>query len=262
MAAVLAGGPDAVLSVRAAAAVLGFGEPPATIEVVRPEGSRLVLRGSGPHSETTVLVHRGLTGSERSVIRVGAIPVAAVEHILIGLAGSLSDRELRRYFLEAGHTDHLTAECLERIRNTKWHFPGRPRLMGLVDLWDPGKGKLRSLLESEFRLTCAERSVPLPESNRLIGHDEVDAVWWDAMLVVELDGRRFHGDPVAQARDAAKARRLVKLGFAVLRFTWEEITGRPEEVARRILFELELRRTPENARLGAQYRQAASFGSR
>lgn len=257
MAAVLAGGPRAVLTGRAGAAILGFGEPSTFIEVIRPEGAMRRLRGSGTHSDTTVLIHRGLTGVRRSVARVGAIPVAAVEHILIGFAGSLNDRELRDYFLAAGRTDRLTAARLERIRKTEWRFPGRPRLMDLVDLWDPAKGKLRSHLESEFRLTCAEQSVPLPETNRMIEADEVDAVWWDEMLVVELDGRRFHDDPVAQRKDAAKTRRLTRLGFLVLRFTWEEVTSRPREVARRILAALAKRRSPANASLGAAFRAAA-----
>lgn len=96
-------------------------------------------------------------------------------------------------------------------------------------------------MEAEFRLMCAEQAVPLPETNRKIGRDEVDAVWWDARLVVELDSRQFHSDPIAQQNDAEKTRRLRAAGYLVLRFTWEEITGSPETVARRILRELELR---------------------
>lgn len=242
MAAALAGGPHGLVTGRAGAAAWGFGDPPGVIEVIRPEGQRRKIHTSGSHRPLAARIHRGRV-EPREICRLGPLPLAAPDRVLADLAGQTGARGLRRYFLEAGRTGHLTAACLECMRASGRRYRGRTGLMRLVDLWDPDKGDLRSHMEAEFRLMCAEYSVPVPESNRKIGPDEVDAVWWDAKLVVELDGRKFHADSFAHRDDAAKTRRLRARGFLVLRFTWEEITGSPEMVARRILAELE-RRAP------------------
>lgn len=240
MAAVLAGGRRAALTGKAAAAAWGFGDSPTEIEVIRPEGRSRRMPTRSPHGTVMARIHRGdLDRNERH--QIGPLPVAGPDRILADLAGQTTDLGLRRYFLDAGRFGFLPADRLDLIRNSTRRYPGRPKLMRLVELWDPNKGDLRSHMEAEFRLMCAEQAVPLPETNRKIGRDEVDAVWWDARLVVELDSRQFHSDPIAQQNDAEKTRRLRADGYLVLRFTWEEITGSPETVARRILCELELR---------------------
>lgn len=237
MAAALAGGGDATITGKAGAAAWGFGTPPTELEIVRPYGATRLTPGVPPHEGVRARVHRGhLLPPERC--RIGPLPVASPDRVLARLAADLSDLQLRRYFLEAGRTDRLTGECLERLRNPDRRFKGRRRLLRMVRIWDPTKGKIRSMLEGEFRLMCGEQGVPLPETNQLVGPYEVDCIWRDAMLIVELDGRRFHGDAFAHAEDAAKTRALRAMGYVVLRFTWEEVTGRPGMVAARILEEL------------------------
>lgn len=234
MAAALAGGRDAAITGRAGAAAWGFGEPPAELEVIRPFGASRVISGIPPHERLRARVHRGLLlPPERC--RIGPLPVASPDQVLARLAAQVSDPELRRYFLEAGRTDHLTLECLDRLGNPNRRFKGRARLLRMARIWDPTKGKIRSMLEGEFRLMCGEQGVPLPETNQLVGPYEVDCLWRDARVIVELDGRRFHGDAFAHAEDAAKTRALRAMGYVVLRFTWEEVTGQPEIVAARIL---------------------------
>lgn len=242
MAATLAGGPDAFLTGRAGAAAWGFGDPPREIEVIRPNGGNRRIHTDPPHRSATVKIHRGRLRPHEQC-HLGPVPVVGPGRVLADLAGQTTPRGLRRYFLEAGRTGHLTTACLAKMRASGRRYRGRSELIRLVELWVPDKGDLKSLLEAELRMVCAEYSVPIPETNRKIGPDEVDAVWWDAKLVAELDGRKFHGDSFAHRDDAEKTRRLRALGFLVLRFTWEEVTGSPEVVAARILLELE-RRAP------------------
>lgn len=234
MAALLAAGEGALLTGRAAAAAWGFGDRPDEIEVIRPAGITRRLRGIAPHETVGAWIHRGaVTLDERC--RIGPLALASPDRVLADLAGQTTDRDLRRYFLDAGRFGHLSSGCLTRICESERRYRGRSGLVRMAGLWDPDKGSLRSHMEAEFRLMCAEQSVPLPETNRKIGRDEVDGVWWEARVVVELDSRRFHSDPFAQRDDAEKSRRLRAAGFMVLRFTWEEITGSPEVVARKIL---------------------------
>lgn len=233
MAAALASGTSASVTGRAGAAAWGFGEPPAAIEIIRPLGARRIIPGVPPHGRSRVVLHRGLLlPPERC--RIGPLPVASPDQVLARLAAQVSNLELRRYFIEAGRTDRLTPACLERLRNPDRRFKGRPRLLRMVNIWDPSKGRIRSMLEGEFRLMCGEQGVPLPETNQPVGPYEVDCLWRDARVIVELDSRRFHGDPVAHAEDAAKTRALRAMGYLVLRFTWGEVTCQPEMVAARI----------------------------
>lgn len=57
----------------------------------------------------------------------------------------------------------------------------------------------------------------------------VDALHEGCGLVIELDGKRFHG-PERFQRDRTRDQRLVAMGYVVLRFTWADLEERPTEV--------------------------------
>ena len=57
----------------------------------------------------------------------------------------------------------------------------------------------------------------------------VDAVLDELRIVVELDGKRYHGADRFQ-RDRSRDQRLAAAGYVVLRFTWEDVSERPEMV--------------------------------
>ncbi|MEZ0449656.1 endonuclease domain-containing protein [Cellulomonas sp. ICMP 17802] len=59
-------------------------------------------------------------------------------------------------------------------------------------------------------------------------------VWFpDVRLVVEVDGRAFHGPDRFQA-DRTRQNRLVAAGCTVLRYTWEDLTQRASMVLAQI----------------------------
>jgi very-short-patch-repair endonuclease len=71
---------------------------------------------------------------------------------------------------------------------------------------------------------------PRPEVNvRLQGY-EVDLLWRDVRLVVELDGSAYH-DP---ERDTRKTANLMAHGWAVMRFTWRQVVNDPAWVRSRL----------------------------
>jgi hypothetical protein len=57
-----------------------------------------------------------------------------------------------------------------------------------------------------------------------------DIVFRCARLVVELDGWAHHVTPDRFQRDRQRQNRLVSAGWTVLRFTWRDLTERPEYV--------------------------------
>lgn len=65
------------------------------------------------------------------------------------------------------------------------------------------------------------------------GH-EIDLAFPDSMVAVEVDGWAWHVDVERFARDRWRQNRLVAAGWTVLRFTWHDLTGRPEEVVAEI----------------------------
>lgn len=84
-----------------------------------------------------------------------------------------------------------------------------------------------------------EFNQPIRDHLGLVGI--VDAVHAGSRLVVEVDGRAFHGDDRFQS-DRSRDQRLVALGLRVVRFTWDDMT-RNRRVVHRILHDA-LHNTP------------------
>ncbi len=64
----------------------------------------------------------------------------------------------------------------------------------------------------------------------VLGVAAVADVWFPAArLVVEVDGRVAHG-PDRFQQDRTRQNLLVAAGCTVLRFTWDDLTRRPQEV--------------------------------
>lgn len=59
---------------------------------------------------------------------------------------------------------------------------------------------------------------------------EIDFAHVGLKIAIEVDGRAFHSDRRSFERDRERQNVLVLGGWLTLRFTWEQITQRPEEV--------------------------------
>ncbi|UPU87515.1 endonuclease domain-containing protein [Demequina sp. TMPB413] len=69
------------------------------------------------------------------------------------------------------------------------------------------------------------------------GIGRVDLMVGDA-VVVEVDGRHYHSDPIAFVADRRRDRALQELGFRVLRFAASEVLSDPACVARAVVAQL------------------------
>jgi very-short-patch-repair endonuclease len=72
--------------------------------------------------------------------------------------------------------------------------------------------------------------LPRPRSNQRVAGFEVDLVWAERRLIVEVDGYAFHGTRAAFERDRARDAALLAAGYRVLRVTWRHLTAEPERV--------------------------------
>jgi very-short-patch-repair endonuclease len=73
---------------------------------------------------------------------------------------------------------------------------------------------------------------PIHDGRGLIGIGDI--VFEAIKLVVELDGRAFHVTPEHFQRDRRRQNRLIAAGWTVLRFTWWDLTERPDDVLAQI----------------------------
>jgi len=224
MAAVLACGPDAVLSHRSAAALWQL----------RPT-SRAATDVTGPgrnrHGRPGITLHRvrRLHPDDRALCR--AIPVTTVARTLLDLAELLHPHELETAFEEAERLrllDIRAVECL--CRRTRGRRGLRP-LRALVAEQRWPLPATRSELERRFLDVCRRAGLPPPEVNTVIAGLEVDAAWADRCLVVELDGHAYHRTRAAFERDRIRDATLQLAGYRVLRVTHARLEREPNAIA-------------------------------
>ena len=243
MAAVLAAGEEGVLSHRSAGALWGVcTDPVAFVETTAPR----------KHSRVPGLwPHRGTPAADEVTVREG-IPVTSVDRTLIDLAGVLPPHRLVRSVHQAeilGLFDlHSLTSLMERHRGRR----GIARLrLVLAELALTGARVTRSELEDRFLafldragLTGPETNVPVRAGGRWF---EVDCLWRDAGVIVELDGYSVHGNRRAFETDRERLRTLQAAGFGAVAVTWGQIT-RGADALERDLRELLRRRAVDQSR--------------
>ncbi len=222
MAAVLACGRGAVLSHRDAAALhdlrqIGSG----AIDVTSP--GKHELKGVRCHEARTL--HR----DDRRVI--DAIPVTSLARTYLDLAEILSRARVVAA-LEAGQRQNkLDVGALHAViaRNPGRH--GIERLTAAITELGDEPPLLQSPAEQAFRELIRNHDLPQPQFNVYVEGELVDAVWPEHRLVVEVDGFGFHRTKRSFAADRRRDRKLVRAGWRVIRFTGDDVTDRPDEVA-------------------------------
>jgi very-short-patch-repair endonuclease len=70
--------------------------------------------------------------------------------------------------------------------------------------------------------------------NARVGGFEVDFVWRDQRLVVEIDGFTYHASRAAFERDRQRDSILAARGYTVIRVTWRQLVDAPEAVVARL----------------------------
>jgi len=122
-------------------------------------------------------------------------------------------------------------ELLGSLRAAWGGGAGRVRRVGR-DV-DPASG---SVLETLLRLLLWSSPLPRPVTQHVVldrGGSfvaRVDFCWPAQRLVVEADGFAFHADRAAYRRDRDRLNELERLGWRVLRVTWEDVVARPAHV--------------------------------
>ncbi len=234
MAALLACGPDAVLSHLSAAALWNLRRYPVTAPVhVTVSPARRV-------SHAGIRVHRA-TLARRDVRLRDGMRVSSPPRMLLELAAYLEPPMLEFVIAEANYrglaSDAELGDQLERNPGKR----GIRRLRQVLAL--PG-GPRRTRSDGERELLRALRKAGIDgyEVNAELHGYEVDFLWRDLDFAVELDGWDGHSGRVAFERDRLKIAILDTKGLTVMPVTGKQVRDDLDGVLRRLSQALELKR--------------------
>src|SRR4051812_29541228 len=239
IAAVFSAGRNAVLSHRSAAMLWGLLRHSSPIvHVTTPDRGRT--------SKNRVRVHRVRLLHPDDVAMVDGIPVTSVARTLFDIARTESPRQLRHALDQAERLRLLDLRALQR-------FDCRPLAAALAEMTEPAN--TNPGIERRFLDLCDAAGLPRPETNVFVEGYNVDAVWRDQKLVVELDSRAHHMTTRAFEEDRERDEVLQLAGYRVIRLTWRRLTEYPERVVARLRAHLDLEDIPRG-------RQASTWTSR
>lgn len=222
VAAVLACGDRAVLSHCSASALLEIGPAQnGSVDVTGPRSLR------GPRG---VRLHRTDHLEPDEVRWKLGIPVTSPARTLLDLT-SIGCRSVEGIVAQAERQGLVTRGDIEAILDRYPRRRGSRRLRAL--LAEP-PALTRSEAEKRFLELAKKGGLPSPAANAMVQGLEVDFVWEERRLIVEIDGFAFHGSRVAFEQDRDRDSRLAAAGYRVIRFTWRQLTGQPEVVLIRL----------------------------
>jgi very-short-patch-repair endonuclease len=223
-AALLACGEDAVLTHRTAAGILGIIPEPRPEQPIDVSGPRSLR---GPRSG--VRLHRVGRLPDDEVERRYGLVVAAGPRTILDLASCLGPYDLERALARAERRDLVTLDRVRAIADRHPRRPGRGRLQALLD--DIAEPALtRSPPERLLLKRLRRAGVPRPRANARIHGMEVDLLFPDYRLAVEIDGYAFHRQRPAFEDDRGRGAALAARGIMVLRFTPRQLKREPDKV--------------------------------
>jgi hypothetical protein len=226
LAAVLACGPEALLSHRSAAWLWGIRkERPVPYEVTTP----IPRRRKAPR----IVVHysRCLTPTDRSLVE--GIPVTAIPRLLLDLASSDRRNRLSRDLERAEELGLLDAKEVGKLLDRTVGHPGHGRLRRAFALYRPPPFT-RSQFERRFLEAVLAAGLPRPRTNFVEAGFELDLFWPQERFAVELDSYATHGTHGAFERDRLRQEELLLLGIEMTRVTDVRFADDPQGAVERI----------------------------
>jgi very-short-patch-repair endonuclease len=230
LAAVLACGEGAVLSHRSAGALWGIRNYSGRIEVIAKHAHR---RRRSPF----VARRSSLASAECTEHR--NIPCTTVEHTLVDLASVLQPHQIDRALREAEFLRIVDFHKLRRMLDDCPRKRGTADLRKAIHRAAESLTHTRSELEDRFRALVLDANLPAPEYNATLELGEttieVDAMWREHRLIVELDGYASHSTLDQFRKDRARDRAAQLEGWRVLRYTWTDLDRKAARQLERLL---------------------------
>jgi very-short-patch-repair endonuclease len=226
MAAVLTGGPGALLSHRSAARLWRL-LPPASerVEITCHPSTRVRRNG--------IVSRRSIVADDEWLMKDG-IPVTSPFRTIFDMAAIAGMRELERAFHEAEAREMRDRVSLPMLLE---RYPGRRGAKSVRALLG-SKAPVaitRNDFEEAFLALVDAYGLLRPRMNADLAirgrFFEVDALWEKHRFAVELDSRSIHGTRKRFESDRQRDRILVAEGWRTMRITWQQLQEEPAEIA-------------------------------
>jgi hypothetical protein len=219
MAAVLACGPGAVLSHGSALCLWGIWK-----RWDRPfDVTTLVDR-----RPTGIRVHRVRRLHRRDVTRHLGIPVTTLARALLDQARHMPPKSLTRALNTGRQNGHVDLDALAEVSDRYPRHPGRAKLKAVLGL--SGRRPTRSGFEDDFVAFCRQFGLPTPETGVIVAGHEVDALFVEERVIVELDSWLFHSSRTSFEDDRRRDADTLMADHVTVRLT-EERFDAPAELA-------------------------------
>jgi very-short-patch-repair endonuclease len=224
-AATLACGPQTVISSWSRAAMYALCPPRLPIHVTVPGG-----RG---RQQPGLVIHGGALAPDDVVVQ-GGLRMTSWARTMLDIAADATVDELVELLDRSAAKRLATTPALLEVLRRGSGRSGADRLRRAFLIVHPQGVLTRSELERRALRMLRRHGLPVPEVNARLHGYEVDFLWRDRGLVVEVDGGAWHSTTAARERDTRKAANLMARGWRVLRLTWRQVVHEQAWAASRI----------------------------
>jgi hypothetical protein len=225
LAAVLASGPDALLSHRSAAWLWGvtrYGPAPLHVTSPIPRKPRLPIK----------LHHSRILSADDRAFEDG-IPLTALPRTLLDCAADLPLRHMRRMLERSEELELFDLGPIEDLLQRSGRHGGRRGLRHAIALYQPVPFT-RSGFERLFFEAVMAAGLPRPATNFVEVGLELDLYWPEHRFAVELDTYATHGTNAAFERGHLRDEDLMLAGIEMVRVTDVRFHREPKAVLNRV----------------------------
>lgn len=198
-----------------------------------------VRKNSRNATSELALIHTSTNLPSEDVDPVGPIPCTTIARTILGLAAlvpEVSASTIRDVIDTAARDGKVSDQWLAwRLDHLRCRGRNGVTVLDAILTDRAGRGRTESWLERAFLDCLSNAGLPLPIVQRSIGASggfaaRVDFLDDPHLVAIEVDGHGTHSTKAQRDADARRANKLQLLGLRVLRFTYDDVVERPEQV--------------------------------
>lgn len=230
--AAIAALPNSVVSHQAAAELH-------SIARIRPGLAVVSVHTRSTHSFPGVTVHRNHDLNIDHVEKLRELPCTTIPRTIVDLASVLHPKHVAHITDDLIAQKRLTVESLGAVLRdvARRGKTGSTTIRSILSERGTGIERNATVLEIRGLNALREGGLPDPHLEYTIPWNPVrrfDACYPEWSIAIEWDSRRWHGTHDAFEQDRERDRSALLHGWSIYRFTWRDVTERPDHVAETI----------------------------
>ena len=216
--------PDAVVSHQSAAHLLRFPKLPRLVPTV-------VVASHTTHRFPGVTVRRCDDLISSDIIQVEGLPVTNVTRTFFALGRLLKFGEWDSIGESLVIAGRMGIPQFERMtqRLARRGKPGSVAAHTFLEIRTSGDAR-DTILERKGRQVLVDGGLPLPTPQYQLPWGRVDDAFVSARLSIEWDSREHHVQMAQMEKDRRRDRQAAIHDWINLRFTWDDVVNRPDEI--------------------------------